>query len=175
MESWGFPGGVSGKESTCQCRWCSRLGFNPWVGKIPWKRKWQPTPVFLPGKFQGQRNLVGYSWWGRKESDTTERLSMHIHIGCVWDGQGTWDPLLQCLHLNTPLLNWQNIRILHGTRNGCVQVQFGQILSPKDTERPENTRATFEEHGTKARWWEAKAICWACVLYAAHLRGEKNT
>ena len=45
-----------------------RCGFNPWVGKIPWRREWQPTPVFLPG----QRNLVGYSPWGRKESDTTE-------------------------------------------------------------------------------------------------------
>ena len=42
------------------------------VGKIPWNRKWQPTPVFLPGKFHGQRSLVDYSPWSRKESDTTE-------------------------------------------------------------------------------------------------------
>ena len=41
-------------------------GFNPWVGKIPWRRKWQPTPVFLPGKVHGQRSLVGYSPWGHK-------------------------------------------------------------------------------------------------------------
>ena len=47
-------------------------GFNPWVGKIPWRRKWQSTPVLLPGKPHGQRSLVGYSPWGRKESDTTE-------------------------------------------------------------------------------------------------------
>ena len=47
-------------------------GFNPWVGKIPWRRKWQPTPVPLPGKSHGQRSLVGYSPWGHKESDTTE-------------------------------------------------------------------------------------------------------
>ena len=47
-------------------------GFNPWVGKIPWRRKWQPTPVPLPGKSHGQRSLVGYSPWGRKESDPTE-------------------------------------------------------------------------------------------------------
>ena len=52
-----------------------RLRFDPWVGKILWKRKWQPTPVVLPGKFQGQRNLVGYSSWGHKELDTTE----HTH------------------------------------------------------------------------------------------------
>ena len=47
-------------------------GFDSWVGKIPWRREWPPTPVFLPGKSHGQRSLVGYSLWGRKESDTTE-------------------------------------------------------------------------------------------------------
>ena len=53
--------------------------FDPWVGKIPWRRAWQPTPVFLPGKFHGQRSLVGYSPWGRKESDTPGRLhTAHI-------------------------------------------------------------------------------------------------
>ena len=56
-----FPWRFSGKESTCQCR---GLGFNPWIGKIPCRRKWQPTPVFLPGESHGQRSLVGYSWWG---------------------------------------------------------------------------------------------------------------
>ena len=61
----GLPRWLSNKESTCQCR---RLRFNPWVGKIPWRRKWQPTPVFLPGKSQGQRNLVGYNLWGHKRS-----------------------------------------------------------------------------------------------------------
>ena len=48
--------------------------FDPWVGKIPWRRKWQPTSVFLPGEFHGPRSLVGYSPRGLKESDTTERL-----------------------------------------------------------------------------------------------------
>ena len=52
-----------------------RLGFHPWVGKIPWRRAWQPTPVFLPGKYRGQWTLAGYSPWGPKESDTTKRLS----------------------------------------------------------------------------------------------------
>ena len=50
--------------------------FNPWVGKIPWKRKWQSTPVFLPGEFYGQRILAGYSSWGRKKLDMTERISL---------------------------------------------------------------------------------------------------
>ena len=52
-----------------------RLRFDPWVGKIPWRRKWQPTPVFLPGKPHRQRSLAGYSPWGHKESDTIEGLN----------------------------------------------------------------------------------------------------
>ena len=62
----GFPCGAGGKESTWQCRRHRRHGFNPWVGKIPWRRRRQPTPVFLPGKFRGQRSLVGYSPWVTK-------------------------------------------------------------------------------------------------------------
>ena len=62
----------SGKEPACQCRRHKRRGFDPWVRRIPWRRKWQPTPVFLPGECHGQRSLAGYSPQGRKESDTTE-------------------------------------------------------------------------------------------------------
>ena len=62
----------SGKESACQCRRCRRCQFGPWVGKIPWRKKREPTTVLLPGKFHGQMSLVGYSPWGPKESDTTE-------------------------------------------------------------------------------------------------------
>ena len=50
----------------CQCRRLRRCRFEAWVGKIPWRRKWQPTPVFLPGKSPGERSLVGYSLWGHK-------------------------------------------------------------------------------------------------------------
>ena len=66
-----FPGATSGKEPVCQPRY-KRRGFNSWVGKIPWRRKWQPTPVFLPGEPHGQRSLADYSPWGCKELDTTE-------------------------------------------------------------------------------------------------------
>ena len=59
----GLPRCFSGKEFTCQCRSC---GFNSWVGKIPWMRKRQPSPVFLPGKSHGQRNMVGYSPWSSR-------------------------------------------------------------------------------------------------------------
>ena len=60
---------LSGKVSACQC---GSLRFDPWVGKNPWRREWQPTPVFLLGESHGQRSLAGYSPWGHKESDMTE-------------------------------------------------------------------------------------------------------
>ena len=66
--------------------------FDPWGRKIPWRRAWQPTPVFLPGESHGQRSLVGYSPWSRKESDTTElvtRTQTHTHR-----------------HTDTQLLRW---------------------------------------------------------------------
>ena len=65
---------LSGKESACQRR---KHAFDPWVGKIPWRWKWQPTPVFLPGKFHGYRSLVGYSSLGCKESTTSEYMNKH--------------------------------------------------------------------------------------------------
>ena len=77
IKSQDFLGGANGKESTCQGRRCKKGGFNPWVGKISWSRNWHSTPVFLPGKFHGQRSLVGYSPWGHKGADTTEWLSTH--------------------------------------------------------------------------------------------------
>ena len=73
----GLPRWCCGKESACQCR---RLGFDPWVRKIPWRRNWQPTPVFLPGKSHGQRSLQSYSPRGLKKSDTTEHTHTHTHI-----------------------------------------------------------------------------------------------
>ena len=73
-----FPGGASGKEPTYQSGRCKRHSFDPWVWKIPWRRAWQPTPVFLPGECHGQGNLVGFHPQGPKESDTTEVTScMH--------------------------------------------------------------------------------------------------
>jgi len=68
----GFSHGSSGKEPACKSKRHKRHGFDPWVGKIPWKRAWQPIPEFLPGESHGQRRLAGYSPWGHKELDTTE-------------------------------------------------------------------------------------------------------
>ena len=76
----GFPGGASVKESACQCRRCKRLRFNrwfnPWIGKILWRRAWQPTLVLLPGESHGQRSSAGYSPWGRRLGHARE----HAHV-----------------------------------------------------------------------------------------------
>ena len=66
----GLPWWLSSEESPCQCKW---PGFNPWIRKIPWRRKWQPTPVFLLGNSHRQRNLSGYSPWGCSESDAAKQ------------------------------------------------------------------------------------------------------
>ena len=73
----GFPGGSIGKESACSV---GELCLIPGLGKMSWRRKWQPTPVFLPRESHGQRSLAGYSPWGRKKSDTTERLILYLTL-----------------------------------------------------------------------------------------------
>ena len=91
MGSW-LPWWLSGKESTCQCRRC---GFHPWVGKIPWRRKWQLTPAFLPEKSHRQRSLVGYSPWGHKESDMAE--CVHIYAHTCAHTQVSWETRFKLL------------------------------------------------------------------------------
>ena len=82
MIQHGLPRWYEGKEPACQCRRHKTRGFDPCVGKIPWKGPWQPTPLFLPRKSHGHRSLVGYSPWGRKEADATEQLTLsYFHIG----------------------------------------------------------------------------------------------
>ena len=77
-----FPGHASGKE---QCRRHERCGFNPCVGKIPCRRKWQLTPGFLPGESHGERSLVSYSPLGHKELDTTEVTAQHRTLFCSFN------------------------------------------------------------------------------------------
>ena len=148
----GFPGEAVVQESTCQCRRCKRRGFHSWVRKIPWRRKWQPTPVFLPGKSHGQRSLMGYSPRGPKESDTTELLSTraHTHIYCTsiieyvllfskicsfpWESWHHFDHLLFILPL------WRNTK-----REAChVPYHLGcQIAVPFFFLEVEETFSTF--------------------------------
>ena len=103
LYTYNMPRQLSG-TTACQCRSRRRLGFDPWVGKIPWRRQWQPTPVFLPGKFHGQRSLVGYSPWGRKESDMTEQCHADTHFRCF--------------------SNFQDIKFIFKMRNFMLK-QFG--------------------------------------------------
>ena len=87
-----FPGGTSVKEPACQCRRCKRCGFNPWAGKIPWRRAQQPTSVFLPGEFHGQRSLVGYSALGQKSWAPLKWLSTHAQgQHCDFSRKYRWD------------------------------------------------------------------------------------
>ena len=92
----GLPRWLNGKESTCQCRRHKRHRYDSWVRKISCHRKWQPTPVFFPGKSHGQRSLVGYSPWICKELDLTERprthhthTHTHTHTVCIGQSQSS--------------------------------------------------------------------------------------
>ena len=107
LSDWTELKGWGGKESACQCRRHKRCKFNPWIGKIPWRKKWQPTPVFLPGQFHGQRSLVGYSLWGCKELDMTEQ-STHTCMHNWITLQYTW--------------NWHIVNQLYFSKKKCFIV-----------------------------------------------------
>ena len=97
---------LSCKKSACQHESCGRCSFWPWVGKTPWRRKWQPTPVFFLGKSHGQRNLPGYSLSGRKESDVTDHA--RTHTLSVWigfrEGQNSQQPRVSWVFIHKDLL-----------------------------------------------------------------------
>ena len=89
----GFPGGSEVKASAWNAGDPSSI---PGSEKIPWRRQWQPTPVLLPGESHGGRSLVGYSPWGCKESERTERLHFHFHFHCEPSSvAGCWDTEIQ--------------------------------------------------------------------------------
>ena len=127
MSSQVFPDGSVGKESDCNAGDTGdRRGFDLWIGKIPWRRKWQPTLVFLAWKIYGQRNLVGYSPWGQKESDTTKWLSTPTHrvnvhlvppkLFAPTEPQGTLGPPVQpsgrtAVPLSLLIQNWSAARL----------------------------------------------------------------
>ena len=112
-----------------------RHGFDSWVEKIPWRREWQPTPVFLPGESQGQRSLEGYDPWGHKESDTAEQLSMRgicpLEENKWWEKVPSVPPQLN-LKINTegarsdsdPSTSWsQKAKV-----SSCLKGQNGQYV-----------------------------------------------
>ena len=79
-KGWVFPAGAAGKESACQCRRCKRLRFDPWVGRIPWRRERLPTPVFLPGESPMDRG----AWLGTVHGvvKSLTQLSAHTNVAC---------------------------------------------------------------------------------------------
>ena len=114
------PGSTSGKEPACQRRKRKRRRFDPWVTKIPWRRKWQPTPIFLPGKSPEQRSLVGYSPWSCKESDRTERQSTHTAKYLIYTEKYN---KISCLHH----------RIQENHAGTCVLQVSAIIIAPAHT------------------------------------------
>ena len=107
------------------CLHYRRPAFDPWVGKIPWRRVWQPTLVFLPGEFHGQRILVGYCPWGHKESDMTEQLS-------TWWLVAQLCPTL-CGHLDCNPPGSSVLGILHARILEWVAIPFSRWLSGKES------------------------------------------
>ena len=79
----GFPGGASGKEPTCHCSRHKRCRFDPWVRKTPWKRAWQPIPLFLPEKSHGQRGLVGYSPQNHESQTRLKQFYKHAETNAT--------------------------------------------------------------------------------------------
>ena len=123
----GFPGGTRGKEPACQCRRHKWRGFDPWVRKIPWRRKWQPTPKFLPGESHGQRSLLGCSLGGHKESDTTEaRLNTHA----------------PCCHLEI-LHNFEKVPHFHFTLSNDL-LQQNRVFSTSPLLHPQHPTSTLQ-------------------------------
>ena len=119
---WNFPDGPSGKEPTCQCRKHKRHEFDPWVGKIPCRRTWQPTPVFLPEEFHRQRSLVGYSPWDHRVGHYWSILA-HTHA-----------------HKHLPELSFTDVETPHQVEDGkyliIMSTQRPDLLAPKDWHHP---------------------------------------
>ena len=104
-----------------------KTGFNPWVRKIPWRRKWQPTPVLLPGKSHGWRRLVGYSPWGHNESDTTERLHSVTTSQVCSPFQHLFSPQIS---YPPPLLNSRSSTVFYSTEKTNNQKNSTPRSSP---------------------------------------------
>ena len=130
-----FPGGQSGEEPTCQCRRHKRLGFYPWFRKTPWRRKWQPTLVFLLRKFHRQRRLVGYSPWDLKKWDTTEHACMHS---------------MQRIELGTSEHVW-----IH-TQNRNCDITRHELSHLNELTRPPAARHL----GISIMWWHPPSRLW---------------
>ena len=129
---WGFPCGTSGKEPVWQCR---RWGLiDPWVGKIPWRKKWQPSPVFLPGESHGWRSLVGTAHGVAKSQTWLKRL---LFLNLKKLGTSLWS----------------------GGSDSVFPLQDAWVLSPVREQRfcildacPKNIKKSSEQKFRKQQW-----------------------
>ena len=112
---FGLPRWCSGKEPTCQCRRHRRCGFDTWVGKLPWRRKWQLNPLLLPGKFHRQMSLAGYSPWGPRELDMIAPYWAHTQLEKFkWIAPNfTWS------HCNTVICTNVSTSLIHDPLHHC--------------------------------------------------------
>ena len=133
------------------CLQCRRPGFNPWVRKIPRRRGWQPTPVFLPGESHGQRNLVAYSPWSHKELDPTKWLNTFF---CFKEAGTLLDILkgIQCPVFRAAFAFWLNIKRAKQTRRWIKPLDFfpspGQFHGPGQSHDSELPQHFCCNHGT---------------------------
>ena len=105
-------------EPACQCRRPKRCGFSPWVGKMPWRRAWQPTPVFLPGESHGQRSLVDYSPWGQRVRHDWSNLAHTQQVEVLEKEERKSEPwtVVSCAWPREPLFP---LHTPAPTREGC--------------------------------------------------------
>ena len=139
----GFPGGADVKESACQCR---RHRFDPWVGNIPWRRKWKLTPVFLPGKFHGRRATV------HRVTKSWTQLSTHT-CTCIWGLQPQpLSPLLAgwCLMSVKPLKAcWSPTR---KSTSWCKGTEWVDFWSRQHPFMDSSTDFTTAADGLRSLW-----------------------
>ena len=108
-----------------------RPGFSPWLGKIPWRKEWQPTPVFFPGEFHGQRSLVDYSPWGHKELDMTEQLTWPHNIN-EYANRQIKVFLMQNAWYSDDIKSWHFSTFMDRSRGNCcltLSIHFKFILT----------------------------------------------
>ena len=170
---------ILSKESACNPEDAQEKQVRSLVWKDPWRRKWQPTPVFLPGEFHGQRSLMTYSPWGCKESDTTEQLSAHKQSGVMksLQSQPVWPrrwiiPLssLSCLLITSGTVGLSDQ--LSGYLSAAVSVTLTSLNNgPQSTRevmlaiqicQTEVLSTSFKRNGDVLNKKRKKIVCWGC-------------